>query len=411
MIISGVKTPTPDGITEVEVEIEGERIKKIGKSLLGEEKKNYHGMLLIPGGVDNHVHIYKRYLRVPTSDTVKDSTKAAIYGGTTTVIDFAFADHSPNVEERISHFQESLTNFSFHIFADNWSDNVEKYSKFFNSVKYMMVDYAKLKPSLSGLKKISEKLNGYVMVHAEDHELISTLSCGKRGSPSLHALVRPEETEWISVLRAKLLVRQGLVAHVSSGFTLELKGNMKAETTLHHLILSKEVYDRENAHRYVTSPPARDPEELWKRINMIDMIATDHNWFDSSIKDSNREFPNLVPGLPGVELRVPMIITEFMRRGLPLYKAVELLSVNPAKMNALDTGKIEEGYRADLVIYDTNMKWKITAENTHMADWTPYEGYEVIGKPRYVFRNGDLVLDDGEIKEGKGKLLRRTDID
>lgn len=80
-------------------------------------------------------------------------------------------------------------------------------------------------------------------------------------------------------------------------------------------------------------------------------------------------------------------------------------------MNALDTGKIEEGYRADLVIYDTNMKWKITAENTHMADWTPYEGYEVIGKPRYVFRNGDLVLDDGEIKEGKGKLLRRTDID
>ncbi|BBG25138.1 dihydroorotase [Sulfuracidifex tepidarius] len=409
MIISNVKTPTPQGIIEVDVEIEGERIRKIGKSLNGQERRDFHGMLLLPGGVDNHVHIFKRYLKVPTTDTVKESTIASIYGGTTTVIDFAFADHSPNVEERTSQFSESVTNYSFHVFADDWSENVRKYSESFNSVKYMMVKYADLNPSLEGIKRISDNLRGYVMVHAEDEELISALSSNRRGPPILHAEVRRDETEWAAVGRVVPLIRKGLIAHVSSGTTLDVKGHLLAETTLHHLILDRKVYERKDAHRFVTSPPVRDPEELWRRIDKVSMIGTDHNWFDAEVKDAHREFPDLVPGLPGVELRLPMVLTEFMKRGLPLYRAVELLSINPAIINALDTGRLEEGFRADLVIYNPNVKWRVSANNTHMADWTPYEGYEVTGRPEYVFRNGELVLEQGEVHESKGKLLKRND--
>jgi len=410
VIISNVKVPTENGLIEAEVEIEGKRIKRVGKAIEGQERKNFHGMLLFPGGVDNHVHIFKRYLRVPTSDTVRKSTEAAIYGGTTTVIDFAFADFSPNVEERISQFQESATNYSFHIFADRMSENVRRYSRLFNSVKFMMVNYAQLKPSLKGLADISENFNGYVMVHAEDEELISTLAEGKRGRAKLHALVRPEEAEWSAVLRARAIVKRGLIAHVSSGATLDLKGHLLAEVVLHHLILSSKVYEREDAHRFVTSPPTRDPEEIWRRIDKVHVIATDHNWFDAEVKDSHREFPELVPGLPGVELRVPMVITEFLKRGLSLYKAVELLSANPASLNQLDTGRLEPGYRADLVVYNQNVKWKVSVNTTHMANWTPYEGYEVIGRPEYVFLNGEPVLEGGELKGGKGELLIRRDL-
>ncbi len=406
MIISNVKLPTEEGLTEAEVEIEGGRIKRVGKSIPG-EKKDFRGKLLIPGGVDNHVHIFKRYLKVATSDTVKGSTTAAIYGGTTTVVDFAFADHHPNVEERTSQFRESLCNYSFHIFADQWTENVEKQSSRFNSVKYMMVRYNGLNPSLRGLKTIADRLDGYVMVHAEDEDLIDVLSEGRKGRPSIHAEVRTDETEFSTVARVIPLVKRGLIAHVSSGVTLDLKGHLMAETTLHHLILHRRVYEREDSHRFVTSPPVRDPEEIWKRIDKVHIIATDHNWFDSHVKDQHREFPDLVPGLPGVELRVPMIITEFIKRGLPLHKAVKLLSTNPASLNQLDTGRVEPGYRADLVVYDQSVKWKVSVNTTHMADWTPYEGYEVIGRPEFVFVNGEAVLEDGELKGGRGELLTR----
>jgi dihydroorotase-like cyclic amidohydrolase len=414
MIIKNVKLITERGIIEGEVSVEGSKIIKIGKIVNGDgEVIDGKGRLLIPGGVDNHVHIFKRYLKVPTSDTVRKSTIAAAYGGTTTVIDFAFSDLSPNIQERIEQFKESFVNYSFHIFANDVTENLIRVLKLgFKSIKFMMVEYAGVKSSLSGLRRINEvvkKYNGYIMIHAEDEELINALAEGRRGEPKLHLLTRPEESELSAVLRAKTIVDNGLIAHVSSGKTLDLiESKLLGEVVLHHLILSKEVYDRKDSYLFVTSPPVRDPEELWKRINKVHIIATDHNWFDRRVKEEHKEFPDLVPGLPGVELRVPMIITEFIKRGLPLSLAIKLLCENPAKLNGLNKGKIAEGYDADLVIYDQQKKWRVSAESTHMADWTPYEGYEVIGKPVTVIINGKIVIEDEEIKEENftGKLVK-----
>ncbi|BAK54441.1 amidohydrolase family protein [Sulfurisphaera tokodaii] len=413
MIIKNVRIITKEGITEAEVKIEEERIVKVSKDIQTNEKVlDGESKLLLPGGVDNHVHIYKRYLKVPTSDTVEKSTLAAAFGGTTTVIDFAFSDIQPNVEERIKQFSSSYVNYTFHIFANDVTDNLKKaFDIGFNSVKFMMIEYAGLKSTLAGLKRINEFINerqGYVMIHAEDEELISALSNNLRGSPKLHLLTRPDETELSAAIRAIPLIENGLIAHVSSGKTLDLlPDKVKAEVVLHHLILSKKVYDRRDSYLFVTSPPVRDPEEIWKRINKVSIIATDHNWFDKEVKENHKEFPDLVPGLPGVELRVPIILTEFIKRNLPLYKAIELLSENPAKINKLDVGKIDMGYRADLVIYDSEKKWRVSVENTHMADWTPYEGYEIIGKPDTIIINGEVVIDKGElVSSPKGKLLK-----
>ncbi|ARM75401.1 amidohydrolase family protein [Acidianus manzaensis] len=413
MIIKNVKVVKDGQITEAEVEIEGSKIKKIGKSILSQDKiLDGQGNLLLPGGVDNHVHIFKRYLKVPTSDTVRKSTIASAFGGTTTVIDFAFSDKSPNLDERISQFNESFTNYSFHIFANKVSENLKKdFERGFRSIKFMMIEYSGETGNLKGLKELNEFAkanNGYIMVHAEDEELINTLKDGRKGEPKLHLLTRPEETELSAVLRVNALVDKGLIAHVSCGKTLDLaKEGILAETTLHHLMLDKSVYDRKDAYLYVTSPPVRNPEEIWKRINKVHIIATDHNWFNKEVKGEHREFPDLVPGLPGVELRMEIIISEFIKRGLPLDLAIKLLSENPAKLNGLDTGKIQENYRADLVIYDLNKKWKISADNTHMADWTPYEGYEVIGKPKTVIINGEIVIENEELINDsfKGELL------
>ncbi|MQL54414.1 dihydroorotase [Acidianus ambivalens] len=414
MIIKEVKIITENGIIEGDVKIEGSKIVKVSKVINErEELINGHGKLLLPGGIDNHVHIFKRYLKVPTSDTVRKSTIAAAFGGTTTVIDFAFSDRSPSVEERIEQFKDSFVNYSFHIFASDVTENLINVLKSgFKSVKFMMIEYAGIKSSLSGLIRINDlvrKFDGYIMVHAEDEDLIKSLAEGKKGDPKLHLITRPEETELSAVLRAKAIVDKGVIAHVSSGKTLDIiEGKLLGEVVLHHLILSKEVYDRKDSYLFVTSPPVRNPEELWSRINKIFMIATDHNWFDKEVKEQHREFPDLVPGLPGIELRVPMIITEFIKRNLPLSLAVKLLSENPAKLNRLNKGKIEEGYDADLVIYNQEKKWKISVENTHMADWTPYEGYEVIGKPDTVIINGKIVIENEEIKDDSftGKLVK-----
>ena len=416
MIIKEVKIVTSDGIIEGDVKIEGNKIVKVGKNIEGNEDIIHgNGRLLLPGGVDNHVHIFKRYLKVPTSDTVRKSTIAAALGGTTTVIDFAFSDRSPNLEERIEQFKESFVNYSFHIFANDVTENlINAFKKGFKSVKFMMIEYAGLKSSLSGLIRINrvvKEFNGYVMIHAEDEELINSLAEGKRGDPKLHLLTRPEESELSAVLRARAIVDKGVIAHVSCGKTLDLiEGKLLGEVVLHHLILSKEVYDRKDSYLFVTSPPVRDPEEIWSRINKVFMIATDHNWFDRKVKEEHREFPDLVPGLPGVELRVPMIITEFIKRGLPLSLAVKLLSENPAKLNGFNKGKIKEGYDADLVVYNQGVKWRVSVDNTHMADWTPYEGYEVIGKPEVVIINGKVVVEDGEIKEEsfRGELVKQS---
>ena len=414
MIIKGVKIITENGIIEGDVKIEGSKIVKVGKNIEeNDEVINGKGRLLLPGGIDNHVHIFKRYLKVPTSDTVRKSTIASALGGTTTVIDFAFSDRSPNVEERIEQFKDSFVNYSFHIFANDVTENlVNALKQGFRSVKFMMIEYAGIKSSLAGLVRINDlvkKFNGYIMIHAEDEELIKSLSEGKRGEPKLHLLTRPEESELSAVLRARAIVDKGVIAHISCGKTLDLiEGKLLGEVVLHHLMLSKEVYDRKDSYLFVTSPPVRDPEELWSRINKVFMIATDHNWFDKEVKEEHKEFPDLVPGLPGVELRVPMIITEFIKRGLPLSLAVKLLSENPAKLNGLNKGKIEEGYDADLVIYNQEKKWKVSVNTTHMADWTPYEGYEVIGKPDTVIINGKIVIEDEEIKEDsfKGELVK-----
>ncbi|BFH74042.1 amidohydrolase family protein [Sulfurisphaera javensis] len=413
MIIKNVKIATKDGITEAEVQIEEDKIVKVKKDIPSLDKIiDGEGKLLLPGGVDNHVHIYKRYLRVPTSDTVEKSTLASAFGGTTTVIDFAFSDRSPNIDERISQFSTSYVNYTFHIFANDLTENLKRaFDMGFKSVKFMMVEYAGMKSNLLGLKRINDfvrEKEGYIMIHAEDEELINTLAYNLKGAPKLHLLTRPEESELSAVIRILPIVSKGLIAHVSCGKTLDLlPENIKAEAVLHHLILSKEVYDRKDSYLYVTSPPVREPEELWKRIDKIFVIGTDHNWFDKEIKEEHQEFPDLVPGLPGVELRVPMIITEFIKRNLPLYNAIKLLSENPATLNNLNVGKIEEGYRADLVIYNFKEKWRVSVNNIHMADWTPYEGYEIIGKPETVIINGEMVIDKGElVSTPKGKLLK-----
>ncbi|BCU71598.1 amidohydrolase family protein [Stygiolobus caldivivus] len=414
MIIKNIKIVNKNSeVVEAEIKIEENRIVKVGKSVGNSDMVlDGKGKLLLPGGVDNHVHIYKTYLKVPTSDDVKKSTSAALLGGTTTVIDFAFVDREPNLDQRIEQFKDSATNYSFHIFANTVSSELSKiFERGFKSVKFMMIEYAGLKSSLSDLIKLNEfvkERGGYIMVHAEDEELIKVLSEGKVGEPALHLLTRPEETEISAVARVNAILDRGLIAHTSAGKSLDIIDHkrVKAEAVLHHLILDKSVYDRKDSYMYVTSPPVRDPEELWKRIDKVYVIATDHNWFNKSVKEAHNQFPDLVPGLPGIELRVPMIITEFIKRGLPLHRAIELLSENPARLNGLDTGAIKEGYRADLVLYDLSKKWKISINTTHMADWTPYEGYEVIGKVDTTIVNGEIVVEGSEIvSQKRGELL------
>ncbi|EZQ10352.1 hypothetical protein CM19_04180 [Candidatus Acidianus copahuensis] len=407
MIIKNAKIVTSSGLEDGEVEIENGKITRVGKSIVGEKAFDARGLVLMPGGVDNHVHIEKDYLKVRTDDTVEESTIASLFGGTTTVVDFSFSE---NFYSRVNKFQgRSYVNFHFHVIANSYSQSLEKIKKDgFETVKFFTIPYANSPPGNMGdLASILEK--GFsVMVHAEDWDLISTLisRMGKGGS-ELHLKSRPEESEISMALKISYLARmynsKVLIAHVSSPQTLEIPGLMY-EGTLHHIFLDPSYYSKENGYLYVTSPPARGG--MTEKVEKFDMISTDHNWFNRKTKEEHKYFPDLVPGLPTVELRLPMMLTYFVKKGLPLWKAVEMNSINPAKFNNLKTGEIKEGYSADIILYDFNEKWIINSRELHMADWTPFEGFEILGKVRYAFLNGELALDNGELLGVKGRLIR-----
>ena len=274
--------------------------------------------------------------------------------------------------------------------------------------------------------------DGMAMIHAESPHIVEPLAADLTAkgdtSPAAHARSRPNESE-IDMVRSiiellRLTGARAWIAHVSTPQAVMAIAQARAEgirvwaeTCPQYVFLDNSRYLGNDPELYVCSPPLRDKadrERLWELLarGYISIWASDHCCFNREQKAAHREDFHRIPnGLPGVETRCPLLFSEGVTKGkMTIGDFVRLTSTNPAKLNGLFPAKglIAPGSDADLAIWDPSVKRTLTAAGLHHGtDFTPFEGFDIVGWPRTVIARGKLVVDDGEFvgAPGNGKLL------
>ena len=444
-----VVTAVDDYIADVL--IDGETISVIGKTLDVEADKviDAAGKLVIPGGIDPHTHMELPFGGTQSSDDFYTGTRAAAFGGTTTIIDFAVQYKGESMIKAVDNWHANADGkcaiyYSFHLITTDFEDkNVEEmhtlmdegitsFKLFMAYPGVFLVDDATIFRAMSA----AGERGGLICMHAENgiviNEIIKRALEQGRTAPKWHALTRPTIAEAEGVHRAIAIAEMAespvYIVHLSCTDALNKVREARdrgisafAETCPQYLFHSIEDYGEgfEGA-KFVMTPPLRERSnnaELWKGLKMDDLqvISTDHCPFCMKEqkelgKDDFSKIPN---GAPGVENRMGLIYNGGVAENrISLNRFVELTSTAAAKMFGLfpKKGTIAIGSDADVVIFDQNAETTFGVDNEHMnVDYSTYEGWTVKGKVETVIQRGRVVIENGEHlgKAGDGQFLKR----
>jgi dihydropyrimidinase len=408
------------------------------------------GKYVIPGGLDVHTHMELPFGGTFASDTFETGTRAAAWGGTTTIVDFAVQAKGQGVMEGFETWMEKAAgncaiDYGFHMIVGDVNeqslkemDSVmgEGVTSFKLFMAYPGVFYSNDGEIFRAMQKASE-IGATIMMHAENGIAIDVLveQALQRGEtdPINHGLVRKSILEGEATHRAiKLAELAGsplYIVHMSALEALEEvtiardQGlDVFAETCPQYLFLGlDDLGNGFEGAKYVASPPLRDweaghQEELWRglRSNDLQCVSTDHcpfcmDEFDGLIAQKRLgegDFSKIPNGMPGVEPRMELMYEGGVAQGrISLNRWVEICSTAPAKMFGLypQKGAIAPGSDADIVIFDPNKSRVISVDNQHMrVDYSAYEGTEVSGSVDTVLSRGRVVVADGAYHGGAG---------
>lgn len=431
--------------------IEDESVSVIGKTLDMEVDKiiDASGKLVIPGGIDPHTHMELPFGGTSSSDDFFTGTRAAAYGGTTTIIDFAVQNKGESLLQGVDNWHRKAEgkcaiDYGFHLITTEFEDGAERemyqlmdegvtsFKLFMAYPGVFLADDATIFRAMSA----AGARGGLVCMHAENgiviNEIIKRALAAGRTAPKYHALTRPTIAEAEGVHRAIRLAEMAespvYIVHLSCTDALNQVREARdrgipafAETCPQYLFHSIEDYGEgfEGA-RFVMTPPLREKHnqaELWKGLKMDDLqvISTDHCPFCMKEqkelgKDDFSKIPN---GAPGVENRMSLIYNGgVVENRISLNRFVELTSTAAAKMFGLfpKKGTIAVGSDADIVIFDAEKEHTFGVEQEHMnVDYSSYEGWRVKGKVETVLSRGRVVIENGEHKgkAGDGQFLKR----
>jgi dihydropyrimidinase len=438
-----------------DLRIEGEKIVSIGENLekQGDEVISAKGCYILPGGIDTHTHFDLNVGTTVTADNFESGTKAAIIGGTTTILDFATQNKGETLKEALKNWHEKSDNqcysdYGFHMAITDWNDSiclemedmikegVTSFKLYMAYKKILQVDDGVIFKAL----KRSKEIGGLIGFHCENGDVIEVLvnEAKLKGftTPIYHALTRPVEAEREAITRLLSLAEMAdvpvYIVHLSSkeGLLSILEGKKRGvkvyvETCPQYLLLNDSYYAEEDKSfegaKYVMSPPLRksyDQEMLWKALSYgeINTIGTDHCSFN--YKDQKHiginDFTKIPNGAPGVEHRIMLMYTYGVLTGkITLNEMVALTSTNAAKIFGLlpRKGTIAVGSDADLVVLDPNFTSYISADKqTQRVDYTPYEGFQYKGKISQVFLRGNKVVANSMLcdKKALGIYLHRN---
>jgi dihydropyrimidinase len=447
-----VITASEDHIADILTE--GEQIIAIGKDLPAGNARviDATGKLVFPGGIDPHVHLDMPFMGTYSSDNYETGTRAALFGGTTMVIDFILQKQGNSLQSALNEWRgrsngNCVGDYSFHMAVTDFNEETKKEIKgliekegitsFKTFMAYkgaLMIDDRQM----IGLMEEVKKNGGLINVHATNGDMIDYLIAKHKGegklSPLYHYLSQPEITEAEASERFTDMSFYtgcpGYIVHLTCEGALNAvrnatRRNQKVfvETCIQYLILDASLYENDfEGAKWVMSPPLRekkDQETLWAGINqgLVQVVATDHCPFKWEQKLMGRDdFSKIPNGHPAIENRMELLFSEGVHKGrITMNKFVEVACTNPAKIFGMfpRKGTISVGSDADLVILDPNEKHTLSANTHHMnVDYSGYEGWEVTGKVKTVLLRGEVAIENNECKleKGYGQFIKRNKV-
>src|SRR5258706_3182145 len=456
LLIRGGRVATVSDVFEADIAISGETIVAVGRGLSGARREiDARGKLVLPGGVDSHAHIEQLSAAgIMNAYTCESATTSAAFGGTTTVISFAAQHVGMALPQVVADYHAlakkgAVIDYAFHmIIADPTAEALQNdipalVRQGHSSIKIFMT-YDRLKiddEHLLDLLFAARESGALLCAHAENHGIIAwmTKRLLARGytQPKYHAIrhARGSEAEAFTRLigMAALIDQPIMIYHVSTAEGAKVIRDARgqglkvfAETCPQYLFLTADDLEKPGVDgaKWMCSPPPRrasDQDALWQALALGDLqtVSSDHApyRFDETGKlraGANPNFKQVANGLPGLEVRLPLMFDAMVSKGrLGLEKFVDLTSTAPAKIYKLHPrkGSIAVGADADIAIWDPQREVTLSDAMMHdLAGYTPFVGRKLRGWPVTVLSRGRVIVADGKrsVEAGSGRFLART---
>jgi len=457
-LISKGTIVSAEGSQEADVLIDGETIVQIGRDLANagiaaDETIDASGRYVIPGGIDVHTHMELPFGGTFAKDTFETGTRAAAFGGTTTVVDFAVQSRGKSLREGLDAWHakaegNAVADYGFHMIMSDVNDDTlaemdqlvaEGTPDFKLFTAYPGVFYSDDGAIFRAMQQTARN-GGLIMMHAENGMAIDVVAADEVAAghtdPYYHGVARDPIFEGEATNRViRLAEAAGVpvyIVHLSAREALaevraarDRGSKTFAETCPQYLFLSlDDMKDGFDGAKFVCSPPLRTADhqtDLWTGLvkDDLQLVSTDHCPFDfHGQKELGRgDFRKIPNGLPGVEDRVDLLHDGGVLGGrITRERWVEIISTAPARLFGMypRKGAVAVGSDADLVVYDPNATRTISAKTHHMdVDYSCYEGRQVRGRSDIVLSRGSVIVRDGEFtgRKGHGRFIKRAAAD
>lgn len=437
-VITGGTVITPNGPVAGDLSISDGRIEAIGPGIARGQADllDATGLLILPGAIDVHTH-----MRLPTPaqpDRFAQDTRAAAFGGTTTLLTFnnpgtGISDVGSRslmrgLEEfrRRTHGESAIDYGLCAVLSGQQDDPLGELQALIEAgvptfKAFMVYDFRLPDADLERAMRVAARHGGMLQVHCEEPEVIDPLVAAALGrgdvGPRHHALTRPPRAEAAATRKAIEMARRAdaslYIVHLSCEEALDAVAEAKArgepvyaETCPHYLALTDALYadpDEVELMKRVISPPlrsVRDVDALWAglREGVLDVVGSDHvpDRIDSEKRLPAPPFPDISNGGPGIETLLSVVYSEGVAKGrLGLERMVEVLSTVPAQLFGIpNKGALEVGRDADVVLLAPEARRTLRQRDLHhTSDFTPFEGLELIGEVRDVLLRGRRLVD------------------